>query len=133
MRTFVGCAVVLALALGATAEAQDKKIDGTKLIGKWAPKEDKKGGSMTLEFTKDGKLSLAVDFMGKSEKIDGTYKLTGDKLDVTLKFGGDEKKETLTVKTLTDTELETTDTKGKTDSFTRVKDEKKKDEKKKEK
>ena len=71
MRTFVGCALVLALAFSATAVAQEK-VDGKKLIGKWAPKEDKKGGpAMTLEFMKDGKLALSVDFMGKAEKIDG--------------------------------------------------------------
>ncbi len=122
MRTLVGCVVILALAV--TATGQDKKIDGKLLIGKWAPKEDKKGLSMTLEFLKDGKLALAVDFMGKTEKIDGTYKLDGDKLEVVIKFGGDEKKDTLTIKKLTETELETTDSKGKTDTFTKVKDKK---------
>ena len=64
---------------------------------------------------------------------DGTYKLDGDKLELGMKFGGDEKKETLTVKKLTDTELETADSKGKTDTFTKVaekKEEKKEKEKK---
>lgn len=127
MRTFVGCAVVLALSFSAVGVAQEKeKIDGKKLIGKWTPKDEKKGGSMTLEFRKDGKLRLAVEFMGKADEIEGTYKLDGEKLEVTLKFGGEEKAETLTVKKLTDTELETLDSKGKTDTFTRVKEEPKK-------
>jgi uncharacterized protein (TIGR03066 family) len=127
MRTFVGCVLTLVLAVSATAVAQEKgKIDGKLLIGKWAPKEEKKGPAMTLEFLKDGKLSLAVDFMGKMEKIDGTYKLDGDKLEVALKFGGDEKKETLTVKKLTDSELETVDSKDKKDTFTKVKEDAKK-------
>jgi uncharacterized protein (TIGR03066 family) len=123
MRTLVGCAVVLALSVSAVAVAQDK-IDGKKLVGKWAPKEEKKGPAMTIEFLKDGKIALAAEFGGKAEKMDGSYKLDGDKLEVTMKFGGEEKKETLTVKKLTDTELETTDSKGKTDSFTRVEEKK---------
>ena len=129
MRTFVGCALVMALAFSATSVAQEKgKIDGKLLIGKWTPKEDKKGppGAMTLEFMKDGKLAIAIEGGGKSDKIDGTYKLDGDKLVVSLVYEGAKKEETLTVKKLTDAELETADSKGKTDSFTKVKDEKKK-------
>lgn len=122
MRTLVGCVVILALAV--TATGQDKKIDGKLLIGKWVPKEEKKGLSMTLEFKKEGKLAFAVDFMGKTETIDGTYKLDGDKLEVVIKFLGEEKKDTLTIKKLSETELETTDSKGKTDTFTKVKDKK---------
>lgn len=123
----MGCVVVLALAVSATAVAQEKgKIDGKLLIGKWVPKEDKKGPAMTLEFMKDGKMALAVEFGGKKETIEGTYKLDGDKLDVSMKFAGDEKKETLKVKKLTETELETVDSKDKTDTFSRLKEEKKK-------
>jgi uncharacterized protein (TIGR03066 family) len=132
MRTLVGCVLVAVLAFSATTVAQEKgKIDGKLLVGKWSPKEDKKGPAMTLEFLKDGKLSLAVEFGGKKETIEGAYKLDGDKLDVSMKFGGEEKKETLTVKKLTADELETTDSKGKTDAFTKVKEEKKEEKKEK--
>ena len=127
MRTFVGCALALALAFSTSVAQEKGKIDGKLLIGKWTPKEDKKGGAgMTLEFMKDGKLAIAIEGGGKSEKVDGTYKLDGDKLVVSLTYEGAKKEETLTVKKLTDAELETADSKGKTDSFTKVKDEKKK-------
>lgn len=130
MRTFAGCVAVLALAFSATAVAQDKKIDGALLIGKWSPKDAKKDSDMILEFQKGGKLVLSGEYKGKMESLEGSYKLDGDKLDVSLKYGGDEKKESLKVKKLTDAELETEDGMGKSDVFTRVKDAKKAEEKK---
>ena len=130
MRTFAGCVAVLALAFSATAVAQDKKIDGALLIGKWSPKDAKKEGDMTLEFQKGGKLVLSAEIKGKMESMEGGYKLDGDKLEVSLKYGGDEKKESLKITKLTDAELVTEDNMGKSDAFSRVKDAKKPDDKK---
>jgi uncharacterized protein (TIGR03066 family) len=119
MRTLLGVAVVLVLACGATAA--DEKIDGKKLIGKWEPKTPKKGENMTMEFTKDGKLIIVGELNGKEMKIEGTYKIDGDKLSFKLKFGDLDIEETVTLTKLTDEEMEGKDKEGKAESFKRVK------------
>jgi uncharacterized protein (TIGR03066 family) len=118
MRALIGAVVVLAFAGFAAGQEKDKdKIDLKKLMGKWEPKE----GAIVIEFADKGKLTLSVDLGGKSEKIEGTYKVDGNKLEVVLAFGGKEQKETLTVKKLTDEELITTDSKGKEETLKKKK------------
>lgn len=116
MRAILGCAAVLALAWVTTAqEKKDEKFDAKKLIGKWETTDKK--AVVLIEFAADGKLSVSSGEV----KAEGNYKLEGDKLDVTLKFLGEEHKEKLTVKKLTDTELETVDSKGKSETLKRKK------------
>ena len=127
MRTITTVALGVLLVVAAGASAQDTKdgkkdkdaVDAKKLIGKWEPKDKK--DNVTLEFTKDGKLLLSVDAGGKSQKLEGTYKLDGNKLTVVLKFMDQEMKEEVTVSKLTDDEMETTDSKGKKETMKRVK------------
>ena len=127
MRTITGFALAVLLAVAAGASAQDTKdgkkdkdaVDAKKLIGKWEPKDKK--DNVTLEFTKDGKLLLSVEAGGKTNKLEGTYKLDGNKLTVVLKFMDQEMKEEVTVSKLTDDEMETTDSKGKKETMKRVK------------
>src|SRR4051794_26754829 len=110
MRAILGLALfaVMGLVSGAAQDdKKDSKIDGKKLIGKWAPKDPKKEAGLTIEFAKDGKMFVSVDIAGKAEKMEGTYKLDGDKLTVALKFGAKDRQETMTVTKLTDDELET--------------------------
>jgi uncharacterized protein (TIGR03066 family) len=115
MRTLLGCALVLGMA-GAIAAAEDK-IDAKKLLGKWENKDQK----LTVEFLKDGKVSVA----GGEFKAEGTYKVDGNKLMLTVKFGDAETKMTRTVSKLTDTELVSKDDEsGKEDTLSRVKDKK---------
>jgi uncharacterized protein (TIGR03066 family) len=123
MRTILGCVVVLALTAGLSAE--DKKvdaIDAKKLVGKWEPKEKKEDIKMTIEFTKDGKMMVTITEKGKDTKLDGTYKVEGNKLMTTVKVGDMERTRTRTVSKLTDTELVSTDEKGKEDALIRLKD-----------
>jgi uncharacterized protein (TIGR03066 family) len=122
MRMLIGAALVFSFATFVSAAGQGKdkdkdKVDLKKLMGKWEPKD----GKIVIEFADKGKLVMTVDFGGKSEKIEGTYKLDGNKLDVVINFMGKEQKETLTVKTLTDSELVTTDSKGKDETLKRKK------------
>lgn len=122
MRTLLGFAVILALTCSATA-AQNK-IDGAKLVGKWEPVTPKKGEVMVMEFTKDGKITITGE---KDLKIEGTYKLDGDKLALNVKFMDVEIKEVVTLTKLTDTEMEGKDKEGKAESFKKVKSEPKKE------
>lgn len=111
---------LLILSLSGTLTLAQEKLDPKKLLGKWEPVNSKLT-NLTLEFLDKGKWSLTVEIMGKTEKAEGTYKLDGNKLEVTIAFAGQEQKEVLTVKKLTDTEFVTTDSKGKDEAFRRKK------------
>ncbi|HJZ56190.1 MAG TPA: TIGR03066 family protein [Gemmataceae bacterium] len=124
MRVILGLALVAVMGLVSGTRADDTKIDGKKLVGKWTPKDEKKAGKMVAEFTKDGKLIVTGEEGGKEIKIDGTYKLSGNKLTMTMKFMDMEMTETVTITKLTDDELEGEDSKGKKETFKRVKDKK---------
>ncbi|HEX4607518.1 MAG TPA: TIGR03066 family protein [Urbifossiella sp.] len=126
MRVFLAglAATALVVAVGGVAVGRDEKVDGKLLVGKWTPAEEGKRDKLFLEFTKDGKLSMTADAGGKDFKIDGTYKLDGNKLAVTLDVFGKEQKQVMTVNTLTKTELVTTDEKGKKVSMVRPGDKK---------
>lgn len=118
-----GAAVaVLTVAAGGSAPGQAEKIDGKLLVGKWRSGEkSNQNEKVFLEFTTDGKVLIAFDVGGGKEfKLDGTYKLTGDKLAVKMSFMGEDKSQTLTVNKLTATELVTTDEEGKKEVMIRV-------------
>jgi len=124
MRAILACSLAGLFLLTAGLAADDKKdekIDAKKLLGKWEPGEKKKDADIVIEFLKDGKVAIIAKGDGKELKIDGTYKLNGNKLDLALSFGGEEQKETLTIHKLTDDELATEDSKGKKETLKRVK------------
>jgi uncharacterized protein (TIGR03066 family) len=64
---------------------------------------------------------VSVEKGGKSTKVEGTYKLEGDKLEMALKMEGKEQKETITVTKLTDDEFVGKDTKGKEEKLKKIK------------
>jgi len=94
-------AALFAFGLASVAAAEEKKDDNkTLIVGVW---ELTKGESLppgaTVEFTKDGKMKLTVEpEKGKKITIEGTYEVKGDSVLLTMKDGGKEHKETLTIK-----------------------------------
>jgi uncharacterized protein (TIGR03066 family) len=110
MRAITGCA--LGVLLVASAGLAQEKIDEKKLVGKWQPADKKE--NVTIEFTKDGKLKVSVEIAGKTETVEGTYKLDGNKLSIAVPFAGAEQKDEITITKLTDDEMET-ESKGKVD------------------
>ena len=106
---------VLTVAAGGFAAAKDEKIDGKLLIGKWTPEDKEKG--LVIEFAKGGKLSVTA---GEAFKLEGTYKLDGNKLTMKVKFGEDEKTKVRTVYSLTKDKLVSADEGGKKDTLVRV-------------
>ena len=116
MRAILGCTI---LALACATVAAQEKVDPKKLIGKWETGDKK--SLVQIEFAAEGKLTVTSGEPGKETKFEGTYKVEGDKLDVSLKFMGEEQKEKLTIKKLTDTELVTEDSKGKSETLRRKK------------
>jgi uncharacterized protein (TIGR03066 family) len=120
MRAILSCA--LAVVVCCTASADDK-IDAKKIVGKWEPKEAKKDEtlSMVFEFTKDGKVTVTIK-TEKELKREGTYKVDGNKLTVTMTVNGKEQVRTRTITKLTDMELVSSDEKGKEATLVRIKD-----------
>jgi uncharacterized protein (TIGR03066 family) len=103
-------AVVFTIVFVAGASADDKKIDPAKLVGKWELTKSESNNApkgAIIEFKKDNKLSITVDFNGKSLELSGTYKVDGDKLTVTIKppDGGKEDSDTDTIKSMTDDKI----------------------------
>ena len=109
-----------------------EKTNADKIIGKW---ELVKSGleaavGETVEFAKDGKMKMTtkpivgkdkeIKYVGKEQTIEGTYKVEGDKITVTMK-GPDGKvgSDTAPIKTLTDTKLVIEVEKGKFDEYQR--------------
>jgi len=116
---------MVGLALNAGLAAEDKKaeaIDVKKLVGKWEPMEKKDDIKMVIEFRKDGTMMVTITEKGKDTKLDGTYKVEGNKLTTTVKAADMERMRTRTVSKLTDAELVSTDETGKEDTLVRVKD-----------
>jgi uncharacterized protein (TIGR03066 family) len=130
--TFVACVAAL-LAAGASADDKDAKDKDKitdakeKIVGIWEVRTKGAPPGATMEFTKDGKLTIHVKAGERELNIEGTYKVDGDKLIATLKPppmappGTPESKQTMTITKLTDTELETKDARGKVDQFTKKK------------
>jgi uncharacterized protein (TIGR03066 family) len=120
MRTILSCTLLLVAYTGLSADdKKGEKFDAAKLVGKWEPKE-KGVQPLRVEFTKDGKVTF--DPLAKGGLVlEGTYKLDGDKLTITMTF---DPKQVLTntLTKLTDTELSIADEKGKEKTLLRVKD-----------
>jgi len=117
------CVAMLGVAMIAFAgNAKAEEANAKKIVGVWTLA--KAGGNLpegsTVEFTKDGKVTVQVK-SDKETKLEGTYTLAKDKLSVKLKLGDDKIEETMTVKKLTDDELETEDKDKKIDSFKKKK------------
>jgi uncharacterized protein (TIGR03066 family) len=111
-----------------------EKTEAEKIVGTW--KMVKRGGeeaNLEVEFTKDGKLILRRPQPGGPAVTDetGKYKVADGKMEYTLsRPGGAERTGTDTIKKLTDDELVLVDAQDVEEEFTRVKEEKKKEEKK---
>ena len=77
MRTLICSVMFLAFTGFAIGQDKDKdNVDLKKLMGKWQPKD----GPIVIEFADKGKLILNIDLGGKSEKVEGTYKIDGKRL-----------------------------------------------------
>jgi uncharacterized protein (TIGR03066 family) len=115
----------LGLGLGTPAAADEKKDDlAKKIVGKW--EITKAGGDVgpgsTLDFTKDGKVTLVVKEENESRTLKGTYKIEKDQLTVTLTVGENSFDQTLTIKKLTDDAMELEDEKKMIDVLRRKKE-----------
>jgi uncharacterized protein (TIGR03066 family) len=119
-------ALAVVFVFGAVAVAQEKKadLDQKKLVGNWVAVKGSETvpPGATFTFTKDNKLKITVvDPKGMTQTLEGTYKIEGAAMKVTLKLGDKEHTETIKVPELTDTKLVTVDEKNKKDIFEKKK------------
>jgi len=110
-------------AQGKDDPAAKKDDPATRLVGTW--ELAKSGGDLPpgtiIEFTKDGKLKAVLKADDQEITIEGTYKLDKNKIEVKVKVGEETVEETVTIKRLTDKELEVEDKEGKVDTFKKKK------------
>jgi uncharacterized protein (TIGR03066 family) len=120
--SFAALAVCL---LGLAAQADEKKTDYAKMVvGKWEITKSFNEGPPVgahAEMTKDGKLHVQFKMGDDEVKIEGTYKVEGDKVSYVMKAGTDEHKATFTIKKISKTEMTTEDDKGNIVELKRVK------------
>jgi uncharacterized protein (TIGR03066 family) len=106
------------LGLAGPAATQEKDDFAKKIVGRWKVTETKTDApvGMVVEFTRDGKLTLAATVDGKEHKAEGTYSVEKDKLRYKLRLADQTVEEAETIKKLTDDalELEDKDKKGTT-------------------
>ena len=114
----LGCFALLVLASAGFA-AEEKAGNKEKIVGDWVVTKTAGGlpPKATIQFSKEGKLTISAKLDGKELTMKGTYAVKADKLIIVLKEGGKEHKETMTIETLTDKKLITIDEKGKKDEF----------------
>jgi uncharacterized protein (TIGR03066 family) len=115
LRFLAAGAMFCALTVGVRGD--DKKADNAKLlVGAWEVVKADKGTVKVgegIEFTKDGKMKLTPKVGEKDETIEGTYTIEGDKFTFMVKVGDDIRKQTLTIKKISETEMSITDEEGK--------------------
>ena len=111
--------LMLGVAFGATAGTAD---NAKKIVGVWEVTKSKDAPpGATVEFTKDGKITMRAKVGDKKIEFGGTYKVEKDKINVVVSFEGKTKKDSATIKKLTDKELVIEDEKGMVDEYKRVK------------
>jgi uncharacterized protein (TIGR03066 family) len=91
------------------------------LVGVWVPVNDEMPKGSTIEFDKQGNLTITVKPPGMNAvPIKGTYKVKGKRIDiVTFDANGERSKDSGTIKVLTAKRLVLVDSKGRKSEFTR--------------
>jgi uncharacterized protein (TIGR03066 family) len=115
--------VVLLSSLAAPLYAEDKAKD--LIVGKWEPVQPEKGVTAVIEFTKDGKISIAGTAQGKAFKNEGTYKFVdNDTFETTFEFNGQKQTSKTRIVKISKDELVTKDEPKKGAEKAAVKEEK---------
>ncbi len=115
----IAATFVLAFSTFAVA-ADNKKL----LVGKWEAVKvdpDSLPVGTIVEFMADGKLKVTMKMDGKETTMDGTYTVDGDSFTYKMKIGDDEHSQKITIKKISETELDTADPDKKNASFKKVK------------
>jgi uncharacterized protein (TIGR03066 family) len=115
----------LVLAAASTGLRADDKIDPKQLLGKWELVPGKGKGDdagITMEYLADGKVKGEFRLAGMTDKMEGTYKIDGNKVRLTTKDKGRENTSVITVISLSDTEMVVSEDGQPKQTYRRVKD-----------
>jgi len=102
------------------AAADNKKL----LVGKWEVVKADEGTlpvAAIVEFMADGKMKITMKKEGQDAMVEGTYTVDGDSFTYKITFGKDEHSSKITIKKISETELETANPEKKNVSLKRVK------------
>jgi uncharacterized protein (TIGR03066 family) len=107
----MSCLLIVALLLLVPSSGlADDKIDAKLLVGKWQPEKLPDGvEKMTLEFHKGDKVTLDINAQGGNQKLEGTYKVDGNNVNIKMTINGNETDQKRKVTKLTEDELVTKD------------------------
>jgi len=113
---------VVCLAGGGARAADNEKM----IVGQWEISKPAEGGGglpkgSVVEFSKDGKIKVTAKKGDTDAVMEGTYKVDGDSFTATLKAGEEERKQTLEIVKLTETELHVKNKDGKVSELTKKK------------
>jgi uncharacterized protein (TIGR03066 family) len=113
IRLFAVGAIACLLCL--TVQADEKKDIAKMVVGKWEASKTDEGTipvGTKVEFTKDGKMSVKGKQGEQVLDMTGTYKVDGDKIEMTLKNGDMEFTHSITVTKITKDMMETKNDNG---------------------
>ena len=137
MRSILTACAFMVGGVAIAAPVPKERAEADRVVGKWKLVKSSNTApgfavSLEMELTSTGKLILRQSVGGGPMTVfEGEYKVMKDQLPYSVKYpGGGEKKETLTIKKLTETELIVVDPDGIQEDFERVKPQPKPDEKK---
>ncbi len=120
LATAAALCVALALAGPSPAADKDAKSNKDKIVGVWELTRSEDGSApigALVEFTKDGKMIVTVKSGDKTDKIEGTYSIDKDMITSSIKVKDEDKKNTVTIKKLTDKDFVVVNKDGKADEF----------------
>src|SRR5436309_9095755 len=104
LRLLVVGVFVVGMVAGGRAEEKKEAGNADKILGSWeAVKSDGEGAppvGTVVEFAKGGKLKVTHKQDGKDVTAEGTYKVDGDTLNITITHDGKEQTIKITIKKL---------------------------------
>lgn len=123
LRTASAACVVLAISFS-FANAEEKADVKKLIVGKWEVSKADEGTlpkGTIIEYTKDGKLKLSGKKGDKDFVIEGTYTVDGSSFTYKLTVEGKENSQKITIKKISETEMDTTSPDNKAVTLKRVK------------
>jgi uncharacterized protein (TIGR03066 family) len=102
--------------LSANARAAEDVDYAKMVVGKWEVTKTEDGSvppGCTIEFASDGKVKANIKKDGEEKMLDGTYTVEKNTLVVTMKEGGEDKKQTITITKISEKEMSTKGEDGK--------------------
>jgi uncharacterized protein (TIGR03066 family) len=128
MRLLTCCLALGFATVAFAAPVPKERAEADKVVGTWklvksTSKPDGLAVSLTMQLTADGKLVLEqTNSDGRTFTYEGDYRVAKNELPYSVKYpDGTVKKETLTIKKITETELIVVDPDGIQEDFERVK------------